>query len=138
MIKYNLACKKCKKSFDSWFSSSKEYDKLKKLSLINCYNCGSIEVDKNLMSPNVLSLKNERQDKIRDKKFANIKKTIKSVPRTRLQQSECARRFIIRPFPSTGKYIQKTHTSSRIHCAKLNRKKSKRECKRVIEIKSLQ
>ena len=29
------------------------------------------------MSPNVLSLKNERQDKIRDKKFANIKKTIK-------------------------------------------------------------
>ncbi len=77
MTKYNLVCKKCKKSFDSWFSSSREYDKLKKLSLINCYNCGSIEVDKNLMSPNILNLKNEKKDKIIDKKFANIKKTIK-------------------------------------------------------------
>ena len=77
MIKYSLECKDCSIKFESWFSSSKEYDKLKKLSLINCYNCGSIEVDKNLMSPNVLSLKNEKQDKIRDKKFANIKKTIK-------------------------------------------------------------
>ena len=77
MIKYNLACKKCNKSFDSWFSSSKEYDKLKKLRLITCYNCGSPEVDKNLMSPNVLNFKNEKKDKIRDKKFANIKKTIK-------------------------------------------------------------
>ena len=77
MIKYNLACKKCNKSFDSWFSSSKEYDKLKKLRLITCYNCGSPEVDKNLMSPNVLNFKNEKKDKVRDKKFANIKKTIK-------------------------------------------------------------
>ena len=77
MIKYNLACKKCNKSFDSWFSSSKEYDKLKKLRLITCYNCGSPEVDKNLMSPNVLNFKNKKKDKIRDKKFANIKKTIK-------------------------------------------------------------
>ena len=77
MIKYNLACKKCNKSFDSWFSSSKEYDKLKKLRLITCYNCGSSEVDKNLMSPNVLNFKNEKKDKVRDKKFANIKKTIK-------------------------------------------------------------
>ena len=77
MIKYNLACKKCNKSFDSLFSSSKEYDKLKKLRLITCYNCGSSEVDKNLMSPNVLNFKNEKKDKIRDKKFSNIKKTIK-------------------------------------------------------------
>ena len=57
MIKYNLACKKCNQSFDSWFSSSKEYDKLKKLRLITCYNCGSQEVDKNLISPNVLNFK---------------------------------------------------------------------------------
>ena len=77
MIKYKLNCKKCSSHFDSWFSSSKEYDKLKKLRLITCYNCGSQEVDKNLMSPNVLNFKNEKKDKIRDKKFANIKKTIK-------------------------------------------------------------
>ena len=30
MIKYNLICKDCTISFDSWFSSSKEFEKLKK------------------------------------------------------------------------------------------------------------
>jgi len=29
MIKYKLICKDCSISFDSWFSSSKEYEKLK-------------------------------------------------------------------------------------------------------------
>ena len=32
MIKYNLICKKCNQTFDSWFASSKEYDNLKKKS----------------------------------------------------------------------------------------------------------
>ena len=30
MIKYKLACKDCEITFDSWFASSKEYEKLKK------------------------------------------------------------------------------------------------------------
>jgi len=30
MIKYKLKCKDCEKSFDSWFSSSEEFEKLKK------------------------------------------------------------------------------------------------------------
>ena len=30
MIKYKLLCRNCDLSFDSWFSSSKEYEKLKK------------------------------------------------------------------------------------------------------------
>ena len=30
MIKYKLICKNCELSFDSWFSSSSEYEKLKK------------------------------------------------------------------------------------------------------------
>ena len=30
MIKYNLICKNCDMSYDSWFASSKEYEKLKK------------------------------------------------------------------------------------------------------------
>ena len=29
MIKYKLICKSCDFSFDSWFASSKEYEKLK-------------------------------------------------------------------------------------------------------------
>ena len=39
MIKYNLICKQCELSFDSWFMSSNEYEKLKKKKLLSCYNC---------------------------------------------------------------------------------------------------
>ena len=78
MIKYNLNCKKCNLVFDSWFASSKEYDKLKKNKLINCHNCGSFSVEKNLMAPKLItknySHQNEKKDLIRYKK---IKKTIR-------------------------------------------------------------
>ena len=78
MIKYNLVCKNCNKSFDSWFASSKEYEKLKKLEHINCYNCNSLQVDKSLMSPNIVNLKkNKRSEKANTKKYENIKKTLK-------------------------------------------------------------
>ena len=77
MIKYNLLCKKCKLTFDSWFASSKEYDKLKTKKLINCHNCGSLRVDKNLMAPKLinknLSLKDEKKNIL---KYQKIKKTI--------------------------------------------------------------
>ena len=66
MIKYNLLCKKCKLTFDSWFVSSKEYDKLKTKKLVNCHNCGSLRVDKNLMAPKLInknsSLKDEKKN----------------------------------------------------------------------------
>ena len=78
MIKYNLLCKKCDLAFDSWFASSKEYDKLKKKKLLNCLRCGSLKVEKNLMAPKLitknLSHNNEKKDLIRYKK---IKKTIR-------------------------------------------------------------
>ena len=77
MIKYNLLCKECELTFDSWFASSKEYDKLKKKKLINCHSCGSVKVEKNLMAPKLiskdLSHKNERKNLI---KYQKIKKTI--------------------------------------------------------------
>ena len=77
MIKYNLVCKECNKSFDSWFLSSKDYDKLKKLKHINCYNCNSLEVDKNLMSPNVLNSKKEKSEIVRNEKYVQVKNKIK-------------------------------------------------------------
>ena len=55
MIKYKLTCKDCDLKFDSWFSSSKEFDKLKKINLINCTRCNSLKVKKTLMSPMVLN-----------------------------------------------------------------------------------
>tara|TARA_Y100001936_G_C16030711_1_gene645349 strand:- start:422 stop:853 length:432 start_codon:yes stop_codon:yes gene_type:complete len=77
MIRYNLLCKKCNINFDSWFASSKEYDKLKKKKLINCHKCGSLNVEKNLMAPRLigktLSSSNERKNIY---KYQKIKKTI--------------------------------------------------------------
>ena len=55
MIKYKLICKDCELSFDSWFSSSKEYKKLKKKNFLNCYNCSSKKVEKTLMAPKLIN-----------------------------------------------------------------------------------
>ena len=53
MIKYLLNCKNCNLEFESWFASSKEFDKLKKLKLLNCQECNSKQIEKSLMRPNI-------------------------------------------------------------------------------------
>ena len=74
MIKYNLLCKNCDMSYDSWFASSKEFDKLKKKKLINCHRCGSLKVEKNLMAPKLINKSfNDKKDLL---KFQRIKKKI--------------------------------------------------------------
>ena len=55
MIKYKLICKDCKNIFDSWFSDSKEYEKLKKKKYLNCHICDSRKIEKTLMAPNILN-----------------------------------------------------------------------------------
>ena len=57
MIKFKLICKDCETTFDSWFSVSKEYERLKKKNFINCHFCKSTKVEKTLMSPNIFKLK---------------------------------------------------------------------------------
>ena len=52
MIKYNLKCA-CGKFFESWFSSSKEYEKLENNKMLNCICGKSTNVSKALMSPQV-------------------------------------------------------------------------------------
>ena len=77
MIKYNLICKKCELTFDSWFASSKEYDKLKCKKLLSCHNCRSLKVEKNLMAPKLINKNfnrgNEKKDLL---KYQKIKRTI--------------------------------------------------------------
>ena len=77
MIKYRLICKNCDSSFDSWFSSSKEYEKLKKLKYLNCHSCNSLKVEKTLMAPSVLNSKDKIVSIPKDKKFSKIKNKIK-------------------------------------------------------------
>ena len=77
MIKYKLICKDCETTFDSWFSSSKEYEKLKKKKFLNCHFCNSLNVGKGLMSPSVSTSKNNLRDiDSSSEKYREIKKTI--------------------------------------------------------------
>ena len=78
MIKYRLICKNCEENFDSWFASSKEYEKLKKKKLLVCHICNSTKVDKTLMAPRVMNYKEDFKNSSQLKKYENIKKTIKS------------------------------------------------------------
>ena len=77
MIKYKLICKNCDISFDSWFASSKEFEKLKNKKLLTCHNCNSVQIEKTLMSPNVLNSKDQILKITKDKKLSKIKSKIK-------------------------------------------------------------
>ena len=59
MIKYKLVCKKCQISFDSWFASSMEFEKLKKKNFLSCHNCNSNRIEKTLMAPKLINNSNE-------------------------------------------------------------------------------
>jgi len=77
MIKYKLTCNDCDTSFDSWFASSSEYEKLKKMKHINCHECGSLKVEKSLMSPNVLNAKKKVSEIEKNKKYIKVRNKIK-------------------------------------------------------------
>ena len=73
MIKYNLICE-CGKTFESWFSSSVEYDSLKRKKLINCIYCDSTSIKKSIMAPNLSNKSNETSKKAKLEK--DIKKQL--------------------------------------------------------------
>ena len=78
MIKYKLACKDCEIIFDSWFASSKEFEKLRKKKLLVCHACNSTKLDKTLMAPSIMNNKKDLKNNLQFKKYENVKKTIKS------------------------------------------------------------
>ena len=73
MIKYNLICN-CGKTFESWFSSSNEFDSLCKKKLIQCIYCESALVKKTVMAPSLTRKSNEVLTKTKLEK--NIKKQL--------------------------------------------------------------
>ena len=76
MIKYRLICKYCETTFDSWFASSKKYERLKKKNFINCHICNSLSVEKTLMSPSVFKTKNDSKTDNQIQKYKKTKKII--------------------------------------------------------------
>ena len=75
MIKYKLICKECNLDFDSWFASSKEYEKLKKKNFLNCHRCNSKQIEKTLMTPRLLNKSKPPNEK--DFKLKKVSDTIK-------------------------------------------------------------
>ena len=91
MIKYNLKCKN-KHEFESWFSNSKEFERLKSKKMIECIYCKSKEVEKSIMSPLVL---NKEEKTKKEKSLENFKKV----------QTELVklRKFVEKNFEDVGK-----------------------------------
>ena len=75
MIKYKLLCKNCSDSFESWFASSKEFERLKKSKLLQCLNCNSNKIDKSLMAPSIIN--KQKKNNKDTKKFLEIKNKLK-------------------------------------------------------------
>tara|TARA_B100001093_G_scaffold46650_1_gene39623 strand:+ start:245 stop:673 length:429 start_codon:yes stop_codon:yes gene_type:complete len=77
MIKYRLICKDCSSKFDSWFASSKEFERLKKKNFLNCHVCNSKKIEKTLMAPKLISNSNKENFKKKNFKAKEINKKIK-------------------------------------------------------------
>jgi len=76
MIKYNLKCAN-KHEFESWFSDSKEFDRLKKKDLIECIFCQTKKVEKSIMSPSVANSDYQKKQKqISSEEIRNFKKDL--------------------------------------------------------------
>ena len=106
MIKYNLICK-CEKTFESWFSSSSEFDILKKKNLVKCIYCYSTAVKKTVMSPNLFSKTNK------------ISKNIKLEKKIKKQLLDF-KKYIVKNCVDVGENF--THEARRIHYDKKSSK----------------
>jgi len=56
MIRYALCCERGH-AFESWFASSSAYETQEKRKLVNCPVCGSAEVERAIMAPQIVSKK---------------------------------------------------------------------------------
>ena len=79
MIKYNLKCKN-KHEFESWFSDSKEFEKLRSKNMIECSFCKTKSVTKSIMSPRIAS---KEQKEKRNQSLKEIKKIRKDLLKMR-------------------------------------------------------
>ena len=72
MIKYNLKCKN-KHEFESWFSDSKEFEKLKNSKIIECIYCKTKSIEKSIMSPRISNKDVDEKNVTTDKDIKKVK-----------------------------------------------------------------
>lgn len=82
MIKFTLKCSEDHR-FDSWFQSSEAFDKLHSARMVNCAVCGSTDVEKSLMTPQVRDSKTTQTSRAltdtndpREQALANLRKQV--------------------------------------------------------------
>lgn len=62
MIRYDLVCEKGH-GFDGWFSDSASYDVQAERGLVECPQCGSVKVEKQLMAPGIPAKSNRKVER---------------------------------------------------------------------------
>jgi len=78
MIKYNLKCKN-QHEFESWFSDSKEFEKLKQKKLLECIFCKSKYIDKSIMAPVIVQTTKKAEEKNSKEEFTKFKKELLNI-----------------------------------------------------------
>ena len=95
MIKYNLKCDN-EHEFESWFSDSREFDKLNKKKLLECIYCNSKKISKSIMAP-MISVNKNRVD------IQKLKQNLKKEKKELIE----IRKFIENNFEYVGKNFSK-------------------------------
>ena len=96
MIKYNLICDN-EHEFESWFSDSLEFEKLKNKKLLECIYCSSKRIEKSIMSPMVSNSNNlELHNNKFEREFLKEKKRLKQI-----------RKYIEKNYEYVGKNFSK-------------------------------
>ena len=96
MIKYNLKCHN-DHEFESWFSNSKEFEKLNKKDLLECIFCSSKKINKSIMAPTILNSKEKNnQTEMINKDFKDEKNKLLNL-----------RKYIEKNFDYVGKDFSK-------------------------------
>ena len=93
MIKYLLKCNK-NHEFESWFSNSIEYEKLKNKKMIECIFCNSKKIEKSIMSPQVIKKQKNKNNNLNE--VNKIKKDLLKI-----------RKFVEQNFEFVGKNLSK-------------------------------
>tara|TARA_B100000035_G_scaffold150053_1_gene127896 strand:- start:6947 stop:7369 length:423 start_codon:yes stop_codon:yes gene_type:complete len=96
MIKYNLKCQH-DHEFESWFSNSEEFEKLKKKKLLECIYCSSKNISKSIMAPMISN------SIVKDDQIQTMKKNLLEEKNKLLQ----LRKYIENNFEYVGKDFSK-------------------------------
>ena len=95
MIKYNLICDN-EHEFESWFSDSLKFEKLKKKKLLECIFCSSKRIEKSIMSPMISNSNNLDFPNKFERELLKEKKRLKQI-----------RKYIEKNYEYVGKNFSK-------------------------------